>query len=75
MIGNCPADWSGDETLPDLCQRKATLSDYSHLVDVPVFSNITNITYANLYCALCHSDTAQLAKWDSWIDCNEELDL
>lgn len=42
-------------------------------MDVPVLSLATNRTYANVYCALCHSDAANLASWNISYRCNVDL--
>ena len=72
MIDNCPVTWSDEDDLPALCQRRS--DEYSHLMDLPVLSLDTNRTYANVYCARCHSDAAHLASWNATIDCNEDID-
>lgn len=84
MIDECPArhqstwfgdDESEDESLPALCQKKPNPpSDYTHLMDIPVLSLETNRTYANVFCARCHSDAARLARWNVSIECNEDFD-
>jgi hypothetical protein len=77
MIDDCPTSrWfhdNDDESLPALCQKKTNPSDYTHLIDIPVLSLETNRTYANVFCARCHSDAARLASWNVSIECNEDI--
>lgn len=72
MIGSCPLD--GDSWLATSCQRWNESAHYSHLTDVPVLSLITNRTYANVYCAQCHSDAQQLATWNISIECDKDFE-
>ena len=69
MINRCPPNWAGNDSLQLLCQRNPNLTEYSHLLDLPVFSLATNRSYANIYCAKCHFDTRHLAKWDFSVNC------
>ena len=62
-----------DESLPDLCHKKVNPSEYTHLMDIPVLSLATNRTYANVFCARCHSDASRLARWNVSIECNEDI--
>lgn len=75
MIASCPNGSSEDEdeSVATLCQhRKDFESGHPHLADVPVLSLATNRTYANVYCAQCHSDFHRLAQWNTSIYCNED---
>lgn len=71
MIGTCPE--SDDLSLAESCQRNNNTTPYSHLMDVPVLSLVTNRTYANVYCAQCHSDSKRLATWNVSIECDEDF--
>lgn len=74
MIGNCPVN-NEDQELTASCQRRNDPEfSYSHLNDIPVLSLVTNRTYANIYCARCHSDIQQLANWNISIHCNDKID-
>lgn len=74
MIGNCPAN-EEDQELVASCQRRNDPEfSYSHLTDIPVLSLVTNRTYANIYCAQCHSDIQNLANWNISIDCNDMIE-
>ena len=67
MIDNC---LDGDTRLAAMCHRQPVDDkDYTYLMDLPVLSLETNVTYANIFCAQCHQDVARLAKWDAEIAC------
>lgn len=54
MISNCPSVWT-DQDVAVKCQRNIQV-DYSYMLDVPVTSKTTSITYVNVFCAICHGD-------------------
>lgn len=75
MIGKCPASFHDDFSLAAMCQRKRHADppiQYSYLMDIPVLSLTTNLTYANIYCARCHADDQELAEWEASFQCNED---
>ena len=81
MIGSCPTNDSSndDESLEALCRRRQNPESYfphrySYVIDIPVLSLATNRTYANVYCAQCHSDAYQLAQWNISIKCNDNIE-
>ena len=80
MIGSCPTNDSSndDESLEALCRRRQNPESYFHrysyVIDIPVLSLATNRTYANVYCAQCHSDAYQLAQWNISIKCNDNIE-
>lgn len=81
MIGSCPTNNSSndDESLEALCRRRQNPESYfprrySYVIDIPVLSLATNRTYANVYCAQCHSDAYQLAQWNISIKCNDNIE-
>lgn len=81
MIGICPANGSStdDQSVEALCRRRKNPESYfphqySYLIDIPVLSLATNRTYANVYCAQCHSDASQLSQWNISIKCNDNID-
>lgn len=81
MIESCPANnlFSNDEFLEALCRRRKDpesyyYHQYSYLIDIPVLSLATNRTYANVYCAQCHSDAHQLAQWNISFKCNDNIE-
>lgn len=74
MIHRCPPDWRGNKSLPLLCLNDPSLTDNPHLLDLPVYSLATNQSYANIYCAQCHFDTSNLAKWNVSVECTGSLE-
>ena len=64
MIADCP-----EGSRSTACHRQVDDKDYTYLMDIPVLSLKTNITYANIYCAKCNSDADYLAQWDVDVDC------
>ena len=51
---SCPPDWRDDDTTK-LCQSNLGVIE-DIILDVPVTSSRTNITYLNGHCAICHQD-------------------
>ncbi|XP_069695616.1 uncharacterized protein [Periplaneta americana] len=49
MITSCPVDWK-DEDTRIRCQDSGTM------FNIAVMSRRTNVTYRNMYCAICHHD-------------------
>ncbi|XP_048754794.1 uncharacterized protein LOC125665879 [Ostrea edulis] len=62
MVGTCPI-WYPKNTIYNNCVDNISLSaDIS--VHYPVTSFATNVTYKNIYCALCHGeDRSQVLRW------------
>jgi hypothetical protein len=66
MIADCPED----DARSTACHREQVdHKDYTYLMDIPVLSLKTNITYANIYCAKCNNDADYLARWNVNVDC------
>ncbi|CAB4024725.1 adhesion G -coupled receptor E4P, partial, partial [Paramuricea clavata] len=58
MIKQCPMQWS-DDVIRRKCEAPSMFLDnraYGTLV--PVYSGISNLTYRNQYCAICHNVTS-----------------
>ena len=75
MVGRCPEGSAGAD-LVAMCERVSIKDeDYFYLMDIPVLSLDTNRTYANIFCAQCHSDGSNLKQWTVRnIDCNRDED-
>ena len=60
MIGSCPSSWRNTET------ARACMST-NHTADpaviLPLLEVTTNVTYANIYCAMCHGKSHDLRYW------------
>ncbi|KAJ7393940.1 hypothetical protein OS493_003609 [Desmophyllum pertusum] len=75
---SCPSSWSNTKTA-HACASTNYLAD--PLTALPVFDKRTNLTYANIYCAMCHGRTRLLRLWSIRIknnncslQCNNPLD-
>ncbi|KAJ7381881.1 hypothetical protein OS493_038514 [Desmophyllum pertusum] len=60
MIGSCPSSWKNAETA-HACMSTNYSAD--PVVGVPVLDMTTNVTYANIYCAMCHGKSRDLHLW------------
>ena len=60
MVASCPSSWSNDETA-----RACMSTNYSAdpVTALPVLDIKTNVTYANIYCAMCHGKSRNLHYW------------
>ena len=61
MVSTCPLTWSDAKT-----QRACMSTNYSAdpASAVPVVDVVTCLTYANIYCAMCHGKSDNLRLWD-----------
>jgi len=61
MVVKCPADTSAE-----MFQKCAALdrksSGFHYVMDIPVLSLTSGIWYRNVYCAMCNTDAANLAR-------------
>lgn len=64
MIARCPLSWNGTETA-QACMSTNYSSDL--LFALPVVDIMTNVTYANIYCAMCHNKTYDIFFWSLFI--------
>ncbi len=60
MIASCPSAWSNDETA-HACMSTNYSADPA--TALPVVDMTTNVTYANIYCAMCHGKSRNLHHW------------
>uniref|UniRef100_A0A224XG35 Putative class b secretin-like g-protein coupled receptor gprmth5 n=1 Tax=Panstrongylus lignarius TaxID=156445 RepID=A0A224XG35_9HEMI len=58
-----------DSDISSLCAREP-VQDYHYALDMPVYSTLTGIYYANVYCAICHKDANHLQALKTVIQCN-----
>lgn len=65
MVADCPALWSDRSTV-----EKCRSTNYSAdpVTALPVRDTKENVTYANIYCALCHGKTSGLQYWSLRIE-------
>lgn len=72
MKNKCPSDWT-DDTMRDLCEKEAPVSD--PLRQLPVTDTSSGITYKNSFCAQCDNINQDLNRlnsliiWNSRIEC------
>ena len=71
MVTSCPSDYT-DELISSKCNQMA--QPYTYHLDVAVQSSVTNLTYANWFCAFCNSDIEGLLPLQGDITCNN-LDI
>lgn len=69
-IRNCP--YGTEQVKAKMCEHE--YEDLNKLRYPPVTSNITNLTYANRFCAQCHDETSYQI-WNLDINCKEFLDI
>ncbi|KDR21078.1 hypothetical protein L798_03675 [Zootermopsis nevadensis] len=69
VMTRCPPDWE-DSGTRNRCEH-ANTNYRDPLLDAPVTSKSTNITYRNWYCAFCNSDIDPdtTALWDAEFKC------
>ena len=60
MIGSCPSSWKDAETAR-ACMSTNYTADPA--VILPLLDVIKNVTYANIYCAMCHGKSRDLRYW------------
>ena len=61
MVSKCPSSWQNAST-----EEKCLSTNYSAdpITALPVVDMIENITYANIYCAMCHGRSRDLHYWN-----------
>lgn len=61
MVASCPLSWSDAQT-----EHACLSTNYSAdpASAVPVVDMVTSLTYANIYCAMCHGKSDNLRLWD-----------
>ena len=60
MIDSCPSSWRNADVARACLSTNYTANP---VVALPVLNMTTNITYANIYCAKCHSKSSDLHFW------------
>ena len=61
MVSKCPSSWQNAST-----EEKCLSTNYSAdpITALPVVDITENITYANIYCAMCHNRSRDLHYWN-----------
>lgn len=66
MVSSCP-------DLYEICLQPISVTNFLH--QIPVYSFVTNKTYANVNCSKCHGEN-ETVSWAYYIDCPyEEIDI
>ena len=60
MVASCPSSWQ-NSSISLKCMSNNHFTDPS--TALPVFDPTENVTYANIYCAICHEKTKDLHHW------------
>ncbi|XP_069703443.1 uncharacterized protein [Periplaneta americana] len=73
-VQHCPSTWQGTE-VRERCERP----DFNYrvpILDAPLTSRSTNITYRNWYCAACHRDVFADSSviWNAEFQCDDVPD-
>ena len=72
MVASCPSSWE-NSSISLKCMSNNHFTDPS--TALPVFDPTENVTYANIYCAICHERTKDLHHWSLKIYKNLRLDV
>ena len=72
MVASCPSSWQ-NSSISLKCMSNNHFTDPS--TALPVFDATENVTYANIYCAICHEKTKDLHHWSLKIHKNLRVDV
>jgi G protein-coupled receptor Mth (Methuselah protein) len=78
-IGGCPIDYNEDNLIKIKCNKgDSTESEHDaedKFLKWPFYSNITNYTYNNIYCAICNGEKMKdLHPWQAAFRCNNNIE-
>ena len=82
-IGDCPNEYQEDILIKLKCQKsvleQASSSNQENddkFFKWPFYSNITNFTYNNIYCAICNGEKMiNLQPWQAAFTCDKEIKI
>lgn len=66
MMTSCPHKWR-NQKVRAMCEREDE-GNQDPLSGLPVTSHVSQITYRNPYCAICHGEK-QVDFWKAWMEC------
>lgn len=69
MKSFCPSIWKGD--IAEKCANNTTLAE-DILARIPVTNILTNITYRNVFCAICNGESPHIHFWNYGVAYEEE---
>ncbi|KAG1669295.1 hypothetical protein GQR58_017573 [Nymphon striatum] len=64
--GKCPQTWS-DTYIKSKCEMDLQIQ-VDYMQQIPVLGKRTNITYTNVYCAICNNDD-EIHQWNVTVSC------
>ncbi|TRY68695.1 hypothetical protein TCAL_09669, partial [Tigriopus californicus] len=71
IFDDCPAGFP-DEALRQQCQKNQSDSSFTYLMDLAVINTANQRAYANVFCAICHGDSANLEPFNGLIYCDKQ---
>jgi hypothetical protein len=71
MVVKCPADTSAKIFQMCAAAFDRNSSSFHYSMDVPVLSLTSGIWYRNVYCAICNTDAANLARLTYSLECQQ----
>lgn len=57
------------------CEDRTATIEQDPLMHVPVTSHVTNITYRNLFCAICNEDVINVSFWKVSLSCRNQITI
>lgn len=69
MLSKCPKQWQGEDIRKKCEVKTEAVRDYKE--QIPVIGKNTNVTYKNIYCAICNQDT-NLINRNMTISCDDD---
>ncbi|XP_066904315.1 G-protein coupled receptor Mth2 isoform X3 [Halyomorpha halys] len=55
------------------CEKNVPPDKYHYILDIPVFSNLTRLYYANIYCAYCHDQLKFIVNPHLSVACSNNI--
>ena len=79
-IGECPIDYNEDNLIKVKCHKgdssESDHDDEDKFLKWPFYSNFTNYTYNNIYCAICnHEKMIDLHPWQAAFRCDKNVNV
>ncbi|XP_076050287.1 uncharacterized protein LOC143030918 isoform X3 [Oratosquilla oratoria] len=69
MVGLCLHKYK-DSQVEKLCLKQVPKEAYTYILDLPMTSSKTRVTYVNYHCAVCNDDANHLHIWNVTINCS-----
>ena len=70
VVSSSPVYSEAPLILSSFCEGRAQQTNYTAdpLTALPVVDMVTNVTYANTYCVMCHKTSHDLHMWSLWME-------